>query len=88
MRIAGWLSLLSTLVWFLVPLLGESELSKTWAITLLALVSFPLILAAWHLSRASHLSDADRERWSRGLLRFGPFVAWLYLITKHKSSGL
>ena len=83
--IVGWVSLLTTVAWVLVPLLGEWELSKTWSMTLFALVTCPLILAAFHLSRASHLSDVDREKWSNGLLRFGPFGAWLYLITKHKS---
>jgi hypothetical protein len=85
LRIVGWVSLLGTLAWFFGPRLGAFEYSKVWAMILLALVALPLLLAAGHLSWASPLSPADREKWSNGLLRFGPFVAWLYLVTKHKS---
>jgi hypothetical protein len=87
LRVLGWLSLLAMLAWFFGPLLGAFERPTAWAIILVALIAFPLVLAGLHLSLASHLSRADRERWSSGLLRFGPFVAWLYLITKHKSGG-
>ncbi len=86
LRVLGWLSLLAMLAWFFGPLLGAFARPRAWAITLVALLVFPLVLAGVHLSLASHLSKVDREKWSGGLLRFGPFVAWLYLITKHKSS--
>jgi hypothetical protein len=87
MRVVGWVSLLVTLAWFFGPLLGALEYSKHWGIILVALIACPLLLAVAHLSWASQLSEADREKWSKGLFRFGPFVAWLYLITKHKSSA-
>jgi hypothetical protein len=86
-RVVGWLSLVGTVGWFLIPFTGATEFSTEWGVVFLILVCTPLIIAAIHLGRASALSDADRERWSNGLFRFGPFVAWLYLITKHKAGG-
>ena len=86
-RAVGWLSLVGTVAWFLTPFTGASEFSTGWGVGLLILVCIPMVMAAVHLGRASALSDGDRERWSNGLFRFGPFVGWLYLITKHKAGG-
>jgi hypothetical protein len=86
LRGVGWLSLIAMLVWFFGPLIGAFERPRAWGVTLVALLAIPLVLAAVHLSLASSLSRTDRERWTRGLLRFGPFGAWLYLLTTHKTS--
>jgi len=87
LRLIGWISLLVTIAWFVAPLLGAFRYSKLWGMILLVLVVFPLLIAAGHLSWGSPCSEAERNQWSKGLLRFGPFVAWLYLITKHKGNA-
>jgi hypothetical protein len=86
-RAVGWVSVVGTAAWFFMPFSGAIEVSTRWGVVLFILVSVPLVIASVHLGKASSLSEADRKRWSNGLLRFGPFVAWLYLITKHKASG-
>jgi hypothetical protein len=86
-RVIGWFSLVATAGWFLAPFTGVMRFSGAWGVVFAALLCAPLVIAGVHLGRAPHLSADDRERWSRGLLRFGPFVAWLYLITRHKGSA-
>jgi hypothetical protein len=85
-RVIGWLSVASTLGWFFAPFAGLATFSTAWGVVLFAMICAPLILAGVHLGRASGLTDAERERWTNGLARFGPIVAWLYLVTKHKGS--
>ncbi len=82
-RLVGWASVASTVAWSVAPFVGACRFGTRWGTGLLALLALPLGIAAWHLGRQS---EADKERWSQGLLRFGPVAAWVYLITKHKAS--
>ena len=81
-QLLGWISLITSAAWFLAPFLGIVPFGEAWPGVLVVLLAFPIALAVFHIH---DLPEPDQKRWTGGLLRFGPFVAWLFLITKHKT---